>query len=378
MNKLYTFIFVIALVCTNKVVLSQNQIQDSIPYPYKLPILGDKAFERGYKLQKPLGFSVYYVNSSLDLEISDFTLWLGDDRNSNSNQLLATYLNEETLNFTKATATVNGFSTRADAWILPFLNVYGLFSWVTGGTQVELQPTWYDNTGDTVVLQLPKFGSDVEFDAIGYGIGGTAVYGVNNWFASLDGNYSWTRTELLNRDVAIATASIRVGKQFEFKNKQRLAVYTGTMYRDFLADGPNEGKIKLNDALPEAEDRITKGLDDAISENQSIINEIEQIPRDDRTAVQKKQLYEARRNNLILVPIDNYFTENGDAIFNTLINYQIQKDLPQPWTFQFGFNYELNTNWMLRGEFGFSGDQRLILTGIQYRFGLGNQKWLAN
>ena len=39
-------------------------------------------------------------------------------------------------------------------------------------------------------------------------------------------------------------------------------------------------------------------------------------------------------------------------------------------TIQFGFNLQFNKHLMFRGEYGISGSQKFILTGLQYRFGI--------
>ena len=58
------------------------------------------------------------------------------------------------------------------------------------------------------------------------------------------------------------------------------------------------------------------------------------------------------------------------GIYDTEIRYEIKKDLLHPWTFEFGFNFELNKHWTFRGEYGVSAYQRLLLTGLSYRFGI--------
>src|SRR5690606_42069322 len=128
------FSALLLLFLLSKSALAQKQETDSTIYPYVLPVWGQKAQDRGFadQLQLPFGLNVNYVNAYLELIITDFDLKIGGRDFSG-------VVNLETLNFQEVNATTNGFNFRADAWVLPLLNVYGLFSSVTGGTSVSLQ-----------------------------------------------------------------------------------------------------------------------------------------------------------------------------------------------------------------------------------------------
>jgi|GEM_PF-2066806 len=341
--------------------------KDSV-YPYTFPILGQRAVDAGANMQLPSGLGINYVNSLMNIDVTDFSMWIGNDRNSDLNQFLAQQVNEETLNFIKSEAKVGGVNVRYDQYIFPFMNVYGLFSWVKGGTKVGLEPTWRDSTGE-VALQLPYFESDVQFDAIAYGIGTTLAYGYQGYFISFDGNWSWTQTDLLKQDVGVVTASGRVGKNIQLKNGQAFAFYVGFMYRYFVTSEPNEGQIKLREALPALEGQVTNGMENKITSNKVTIEEIQAIPPADRTAEEREALRKAQAGNTALIPIHEKLIDNQDQIWGTQINYLIKKELLQPYTFQFGFNYQIDPQFMVRGEYGINGAQHFLLTGIQYRFG---------
>ena len=332
--------------------------QDSSAYPFVLPIWADKAIERGMgdELQLPFGLNINYVNAFIDMEITEFELSFG-------NRDLTGIINSETLNFTSVTATTNGANFRADAWILPFLNVYGLFSSVKGSTGVSLQPTWYNATGD-IILQLPEFSSKVEFDAIAYGAGSTMIYGFNNYFMSTDFNFSRTETELLQDQVTYATFSTRVGRRFFPSKKRRdmfIAGYIGAMYRDFIGDDGNNGSIGLDEVFPEADATFNQRVDDKIQANEDEIATLNPI-------FDAGQIVKLRAENVLLQEIQTAVNESG--LFTASIDYFIRKEMIQAWTFQFGFNFQISKTWALRGEYGVSDSQRFLMTGLQYRFGL--------
>lgn len=327
-------------------------------YKYKLPIWGQKAVDKGYgdQLQLPLGFNLNYVNAFIDMEITEFELKLGDTD-------LTGIINPETLNFKEVSATTNGVNFRADAWILPFMNVYGLFSKVAGGTNVVLQPTWRDADGD-IILQLPEFKADVNFDAIAYGVGSTFIFGIDNYFLSTDINYSTTATELLEENVGYLTLSARAGYKFDLPSKTNdrfIAAYVGMMYRDFVGAKGSNGSIQFNEVFPNIDTIFNEKVDNKIAENEAKIEDLHPI-------LDANEIITLKGQNLFLSSLQNRINDND--VFSTNVNYFIKKDLIQTNTFQFGFNFQINKKWMLRGEYGVSDSQRFLLTGLQYRFGL--------
>lgn len=331
-------------------------LQDSIAYPYVLPIWGDKVAERGMadKLQLPFGLNVNYVNAFVDLEITEFELLLGG-------RDVSGIINAETLNFQEVSGTTNGVNFRADAWILPFMNVYALVSKVAGGTNVALQPTWKDGTGE-IMLQLPKFSSSVDFDALAYGLGTTLVFGWNGYFSSVDMNYSVTDTDLLKEQIGYLTMSGRLGHTFGLSKKNKdffIGPYIGMMYRDFVGADGSSGSINFNEVFPELDATFNQKVDDKIASNEDLINDPSTPP------VQKLKL---QAQNQALTTIQDGVNDSG--LFSTKIEYFIRKELIQTITFQFGFNLQINKNWMLRGEYGVADSQRFLLTGLQYRFGV--------
>lgn len=337
MRQFYYFILLFA---TPLLSLAQNEDlninQDSInkEYPYTFPIWGQELKDRGIEFPMPAGISVHYVYNEMYLGISEFGMGInGND--------LSYILNEETLGFKKTRAYSNGINLRGDLFTLPFLNVYGLFSYVEGGTEVVLQPDFGGGA-------MPEIRSNVIFDAISFGGGVTFNYGYKDYFVSADVNFSGTRTALLQNDVSIVVSAIRVGKKFNLKRKDQFVnFYVGGMYRNFVSKEVNAGSIKFGEALPTFEEDYKNWYGQLSSVQQKLID----------TGI--NQLNEKYDLNL----------GNG-GVMNTTIDYHIKKDLIKKWTFQFGGQFQLNKRIWIRGEYGVSDYSKFIMTGINYRFGI--------
>ncbi len=343
--------------------LSYGQIDTTrigYEWPYSMPILGKKAAERGYKIQLPYGLNVNYVYNRMDLAITSFGMTIGDDPNSNLNQLISEYVTTETLNFTNTIAKTSGMNLRADVWVLPFLNFYGIYSNSTGSTHVALQPQWFDDQGN-LVLSLPQITSDVSFSANTYGLGTTVVGKLyKDYFFSIDANLTWSHSELLNKPAKFGVVSARIGDRIKLGKKSMIALYVGGMYRGFLDNDGNFGAIGIQTALPEIGSRIFPEIDRRIQANNDAIAEL-----DPNKPLENEKIKVLEQKNEILGNINTAF----EGLVSSDVNYGIKKDIVNHWSVQFGFNLEINQNLTARGEFGKGHGNDFVLMGIQYRLG---------
>ena len=171
-------------------------------WPHVLPIWGQKVADRNIELQLPLGLNVNYVFNQMSLELTEFSMNFFDGEN------LDDIINPETLNFTETVATTNGVNVRADAWILPFVNVYGIYAKNQGSTKVSFQPQVVENNlgpngnlKEIRTLENPISVPEVLFNTNSFGIGSTLVYGWDDYFVNADGNVTWSTSDLLAETV---------------------------------------------------------------------------------------------------------------------------------------------------------------------------------
>ncbi|MBD0400854.1 hypothetical protein [Flammeovirga sp. EKP202] len=334
---------------------------ESYEWPYSMPIWGKKAAERGYKIQLPYGLNVNYVYNRMDLEISSFNMTIGDDPNSNLNQLITEYVTLENLNFNNTIARTNGMNLRADVWVFPFLNVYGIYTNSTGTTEVSLQPRWFDEDGN-LVISLPEVTSIVDFSANSYGFGTTLVGKIyKDYFFSVDGNITWSSSELLEEPAVFSVISARVGDRIRFKNGSMLALYVGGMYRGFVNQKGNNGNIAIQKALPNLGAELLPEIDRRVAANNEEIESLDPTNPGDRLQIAKLE-----KQNEILIGIGTAV----EGLLSSDVNYGIQKDIINHWSVQFGFNYEVSENFTLRGEFGKGTGNDFVMMGMQYRFGI--------
>lgn len=203
---------------------------------------------------------------------------------------------------------------RLDVWVLPFMNVYGVAG-RTKGLSVS------DVGIRTPVFTGGAFPQNLHFrlDYKGMTLGGgtTLVAGINNWFTSLDMNYTQTRFDVLEGHINAMTLTPRVGYRFSLPEMTyipagSLSVWVGSMYQNVQQD--YRGKLSRL-SLP------SPGL-------------LQWLKRVDK---------------------------NGDARF------EVRQHLNHPWNVMTGMRYDVTRHVSLTAEVGFEVRKSIFVSG-EYRF----------
>jgi hypothetical protein len=355
-----------AQVYTNKVVGAKNEVLiDSLKateYPYALPILGAKATARGYDLPYSAGIGVNYLWTESALIIDN--LFAGFNNGP-------MYDLDEIIRFDDAIATANAINIRPDIWLLPFLNVYGLFS--KAKTSTEIFAGVYLPDVDNVWSEVASFSSKAEFDATGLGIGMTPTIGVGGGWMALDMNVTWQSISALDKPVMTFVFGPRFGKSFKFKNnpQSNIAIWVGG-FRLHLKSGTS-GSLPLSEVLP------IEGLQAKVDESIENVAE-KQIAVDEWWAgltpiEQANPVNEAKYETANRALDTAGETLNGiDAALNdeesATVQYSLEKRPKDMWNFVLGSQYQINKHFMIRAEAGFLGSRTQVIAMLQYRFGL--------
>ncbi|HEY6172163.1 MAG TPA: hypothetical protein VIX80_07895, partial [Candidatus Kapabacteria bacterium] len=174
-----------AQVYANKVVGKSNKdVVDSLEqaeYPYILPILGEAVTKKGFQLPYSAGLSVQYVTQESDIAITNLSIGF----NNGPMHDLA-----EVVRFKSAVSNTDGINFRPDVWILPFLNVYGLFAKSKSSTAIDAG-IWVPDSTNTWHEVVP-LSTKANFSGTTLGFGLTPTIGVAGGWLALDMNFAWT------------------------------------------------------------------------------------------------------------------------------------------------------------------------------------------
>lgn len=300
-----------------------------VEYNYKFPIWGQKVYEKGFDIPYPAGIMANFMWIEQGVTIDNMQLGLKTDN------LDIPLTSVDFIQFGDNSNTSYTVNVRPDLWVLPFLNVYGIFGYGNSHTEVNL----------VAPIELQSV-VEQGITTAGFGVMGAGGLGPV-WF-SVDANFTWNKPELLDKPTRVNVVGLRLGKTFTFKNKpeSNIAVWAGGMYIKMSSE--TNGQITLSEAIPGLEDKADQ-----------IVADYNNWYDNEATIPQKVVA------DQVLTPI----IERIDAADgSSIIRYGMDKQVAQKWNGLIGMQYQYNKRWMLRSEAGLIGDRKSFLLSLNYRF----------
>lgn len=349
-KSLILFISLISFVLCTKAqnTLTPQEKNDSLffskPYPYILPILGDKAHSAKARLPLPVGVMFNALAGTQYLGIDNMQLGFGNINNPNPPEMIDL---SEIVTFEDITAQSSTFNLRFDAWILPFLDVYG----IVGKTKkADISVTLVEPFPLSVI-------TEVSGTYVGYGV--MAAGAIGPFFVSLDANQTYAFNPRLDDPAKVSIAGLRTGPIFKFKNNptMNITLWLGSMYTNFNSN--TMGSIKVTELAPNAPAKIDEMIDD-LNNWYNDLSPVDQI----KYYVPYTKLSDGL-NNL----------QNG--ISNGYIRYTFDKKIDSPWNMLVGVQWQINYRWQARAEAQFLGDRTAGLFSLNYRFGIKGKNWFS-
>lgn len=349
---------------TDKVVGKKHQeYLDSVKsaeYPYVLPILGKKAYQKGFSLPYSAGLSVNFITQKSDIIIENLKVGF------NNGEL---YDLDNIIRFNAAESKGSGLNIRPDFWLFPFLNVYGIFAKSALSTSIDAG-LWIP-VNDSVWQQVLPLSTKAEFDATTVGFGLTPTMGVAGFFMVFDMNMTWSDVPALEKPAFAFVFDPRIGKNFVIKDDMNVAAWVGG-FRLKINTGTT-GTLPMSDlfTLEDAQQKIDDGqvkVEQGYTAIDDWWNSLSSIEQKNPVNVAK---YEAA--NKALETAGNVLAGAEEAIStinNSTVQYSLDKRQKDMWNFLVGGQFQLNKHWMARGEVGFLGARTQGLVSLQYRFGL--------
>lgn len=274
------------------------------------------------------------------------------------------------IRFNKATSNASVVSIRPDVWLLPFLNVYGIFSKASLATDVGYGLWIPDSTNTSEEIISAR--STAKFDATSAGFGITPTIGVGHGWFALDMNFTWTDISSLEKPAYTFVFGPRLGKTFKFKTPERninfwvggfrVAINSGTKGSINLADLSIDGNLqtKIDNGIIKVGDAQVKV--DTWWDGLSAAEKANPVNFAKYTSA-----------NIALDKAGNILNAAAAAVDNAgnaTVQYSLDKRPDDKWNFIVGSQFQLNKSLMVRAEYGFLGTREQFLFGLQYRFGL--------
>ena len=344
---------------------NKDEVRDSLKkleYPYLLPIWGKKVAALGYDLPYSAGLGVNVLWQKSDLVIDNLKIGFN---NGPLHDL------DEIIRFNDATSEATAYNVRPDIWLLPFLNVYGIFATAKPSTAVGFGIYVPDSSNNW--NEIMSYSTKANFTASTVGFGITPTIGVGGGWFALDMNWTWSDVSALDKPAQTFVFGPRLGKTFRFtKPEQNVAIWVGGFRLKFGSE--TTGSISLSEVISdpgELSQKIEAGQV-KLSETQMQINAWwnSLTPPQQNNPVNQAKYATANRAIEVAGNILNAAEGAVNNISNSTVQYSLDKRVKDMWNFIIGSQFQLNKHWMIRAEFGFLGSRTQFLGGLQYRFGL--------
>lgn len=303
----------------------------AIPYPYILPIFGGKVREKGIDFPHPFGVMVNYIYQESKYDLVNPRIGIGDSE----------MVNIDFVDFKTVKNYTNIVNFRADAWVFPFLNVYGIYARSESRSDIR--------------IGFP-LNIEVEANPTGetFGFGTVVAYGIGNYFAVGNLNYSWTDISSLDDPVQGTVASLRFGRNFPLGKPNRGFIPTvGIQYQKITQD--SGGELPISTIFAKLDPNDLADLKAQIAD--SALNWYDDLSIPQKLVVDR-----------LVNALDNWIA--GRDVGSTPLRYRFDKVPLGEWSFQVGFQYNHSKNWWYRLETGFGPGRFQLMTSINYRFGI--------
>ncbi|MUL03862.1 TonB-dependent receptor [Aliivibrio fischeri] len=188
---------------------------------FTLPIWKDEAEARGYDLPEAFGLNVSYMKQTQDISVDSIGFngklpILGDLNNLVDVQAGAGEQMSEVL------------TLRADVWLFPFLNLYGIVGQLKGYSETTIQVSTGLGFIDKKIKPRPF---RLDLNGTLYGAGFVLAGGYKDVFALADASYTETELNVIDGTISSIVISPRIGYDFN-RLGAPLRLWVGAMYQD--------------------------------------------------------------------------------------------------------------------------------------------------
>lgn len=293
---------------------------------WPLPIWGNRLLKKGFDLQYPFGAMINAFAATQKVVISDLKVGFND-------------MDPVPFDFIKfGDVKANAISTnaRVDAWILPFMDLYGIAGKTWTKTEVNIAEPF-------------QMKSNANFDGSTLGIGTTIAGGYHRFVTIIDLNHTWTTLENIKGTINSTMFTPRLGYNFIMKNKADMSITVWIGASGMFINRTTEGTIALSDLETDASrEKLQEIVDGAETWYQGLTKPQQAVV---------KQIAQKLLDKL-----------DGLDIKDATVSYSLNKRPTSNWSMNLGAQWQLNHRWQVRTELGFFGGRQSVLLSGNYRW----------
>jgi opacity protein-like surface antigen len=197
-----------------------------------LPLRAEAARRRGYDLPLPFGVSALYLHNIDDLASSDLAVAFakGGPVPAGTTLTPVPFVTTDGLR-----GRNGGVQFRADAWLLPNLNLFVNVGHMRGSVDVGVDID-LAQIAPAVLCRDGRCQQHLDFkakvDNVTVTTGAIAVYGGQHWFGSVMASHTESFASKDRSNIRSSSAGVRIGPRLRPWRRAELTVYGGAQYLD--------------------------------------------------------------------------------------------------------------------------------------------------
>ncbi|MBA5761289.1 TonB-dependent receptor [Vibrio sp. 404] len=254
---------------------------------FSLPIWKEEAEALGYELPKAFGLNLSYMSMEQGIDVESIAL--------KGLKIPGLKLGMEAEPGKQVTDVM---TLRADVWLFPFLNLYGLVGKLDGYSETDVNVSAKLGFIGPFTGKIENFRLDLDGEIKGAGF--VLAGGHEQWFGLVDASYTQTELTVVDGSIDAIVVSPRVGYDFH-RNGVPLRLWVGAMYQSV--------EQELSGSI------VDLGLPPALS-----------------------------------------------GLLSDDARFEVKQSLTSEWNTLVGMQYEINKDWYLLGEMGFGERESLFFS----------------
>lgn len=201
-----------------------------------LPLYAQNVIDKGYSLPKPYGISIVYTDTYQYMDITGLNVGI------NGSQKYPI----DFVSFHHNSNDSQSPQLKLDAWLFPFMNVFGSVGKISGTADLGIQFSGDDLVGQLgtdcggrikpLVCRLrgkdPLYNVTAELSGNNYTVGTILATGWHDYFFTLPMSVTYADMRKNDAEGLIVNITPRIGKVFPFTASQSVALYAGATYND--------------------------------------------------------------------------------------------------------------------------------------------------
>jgi len=201
---------------------AEKETATAEPITRVVPFWGEQVREKGFDLPLPFGVGTNLVLMDQGIDVRNLKIGFG-----------ASNIAISGLSFSNTRAHDRANAARLDMWLLPLVNLYGLFGYINGEAELELNVPAL-SIGIIPIADAQSYKLNIDYNGTTYGGGVTLAGGYKKFFGSLDANYTHSNIDVAGAKIDTYTISPRLGIMYDPDAVDgSFAFWVGAMYMDY-------------------------------------------------------------------------------------------------------------------------------------------------